>query len=212
MIQQLYKVIEDYQPMGEQEIQDQKVMLDYIRLFDNILTRENAFAHMTSSPWIVNEDFTKVLLIYHRIYDSWGWCGGHCDGEEDLLEVAVKEGREETGLTSIRPLSKELMALDILPVPPHKKRGKFVSSHVHLNATFFCMADYRFFWSMIKKKSRHTSFYLQNSNLPFDMRSNDSWPAHDSFPMILENRNKLDVDGYCFPRFPSGSKIWRLRV
>lgn len=141
MIQQLYKVIEDYQPMGEQEIQDQKVMLDYIRLFDNILTRENAFAHMTSSPWIVNEDFTKVLLIYHRIYDSWGWCGGHCDGEEDLLEVAVKEGREETGLTSIRPLSKELMALDILPVPPHKKRGKFVSSHVHLNATFFCMAD-----------------------------------------------------------------------
>ena len=74
------------------------------------------------------------------------------------------------------------------------------------------MADYRFFWSMIKKKSRHTSFYLQNSNLPFDMRSNDSWPAHDSFPMILENRNKLDVDGYWFPRFPSGSKIWRLRV
>ena len=74
------------------------------------------------------------------------------------------------------------------------------------------MADYRIFWSMIKKKSRHTSFYLQNSNLPFDMRSNDSWPAHDSFPMILENRNKLDVDGYCFHRFPSGSKIWRLRV
>lgn len=62
------------------------------------------------------------------------------------------------------------------------------------------------------EKSRHTSFYLQNSNLPFDMRSNDSWPAHDSFPMILENRNKPDVDGYCFPRFPSGSKIWRLRV
>lgn len=63
------------------------------------------------------------------------------------------------------------------------------------------MADYRFFWSMIKKKSRHTSFYLQNSNLPFDMRSNDSWPAHDSFPMILENRNKLDVDGYFSPDF-----------
>ncbi len=77
---------------------------------------------------------------------------------------------------------------------------------------FFVWLIIVFFGSMIKKKSRHTSFYLQNSNLPFDMRSNDSWPAHDSFPMILENRNKLDVDGYCFPRFPSGSKIWRLRV
>lgn len=77
---------------------------------------------------------------------------------------------------------------------------------------FFVWLIIVFFGSMIKKKSRHTFFYLQNSNLPFDMRSNDSWPAHDSFPMILENRNKLDVDGYCFPRFPSGSKIWRLRV
>lgn len=77
---------------------------------------------------------------------------------------------------------------------------------------FFVWLIIVFFWSMIKKKSRHTSLYLQNSNLPFDMRSNDSWPAHDSFPMILENRNKLDVDGYCFPRFPSGSKIWRLRI
>ena len=61
---------------------------------------------------------------------------------------------------------------------------------------FFVWLIIVFFGSMIKKKSRHTSFYLQNSNLPFDMRSNDSWPAHDSFPMILENRNKLDVDGY----------------
>ena len=77
---------------------------------------------------------------------------------------------------------------------------------------FFVWLIIVFFGSMIKKKSRHTSFYLQNSNLPFDMRSNDSWPAPDSFPMILEHRNKLDVDGYCFPRFPSGSKIWRLRV
>lgn len=61
------------------------------------------------------------------------------------------------------------------------------------------MADYRFFWSMIKKKSRHTSFYLQNSNLPFDMRSNDSWPAHDSFPMILENRNQTGCGRILFP-------------
>ena len=56
-------------------------------------------AHMTASSWIVNEDYTKVLMIYHNIYNSWAWTGGHADGDEDLLHVAVKEAREETGLS-----------------------------------------------------------------------------------------------------------------
>ena len=42
--------IESYVPKNEQEVQDQKVMLEYIKLFeDNILTRENDFAHFTCS-------------------------------------------------------------------------------------------------------------------------------------------------------------------
>lgn len=141
MIQSLYHQINQYKARGIQEIQDKKVMLDYIKRFDNILTRENEFAHMTVSPWIVNEDFSKVLLIYHKIYDSWGWCGGHCDGEQDLLSVALREGKEETGLTSIRPYSNEIRALDILPVSSHVKKGNYISSHVHLNITFLCIAD-----------------------------------------------------------------------
>ena len=137
----IYHIVQSYDPKCEQEQQDKKVMLRYIELFDDILTRKNEFGHMTASPWIVNQEFTKVLLIYHKIYDSWGWCGGHCDGEEDLLQVALREGREETGLTSIQPLIKERIGIDILPVSSHKKHGQFISSHVHLNMTFLCVAD-----------------------------------------------------------------------
>lgn len=141
MNQFLYDAIKKYEPKCEQEIQDKKVMLRYIESFEDILTRENEFAHMTASPWIVNQDFTKVLLIYHKIYDSWGWCGGHCDGEEDGLKVALKEGQEEAGITSIRPLVDEIIALDILPSIAHRKRGKFVNTHVHLNLAYLCVAD-----------------------------------------------------------------------
>ena len=50
------KQIQSYVPMNEQEVQDQKVILNYIKLFEhNILTRENAFAHLTSSGFILNE-------------------------------------------------------------------------------------------------------------------------------------------------------------
>lgn len=141
MNQFLYNEIKKYVPKCEQEEQDKKVMLHYIELFDNILIRDNEFAHMTASPWIVNQDFTKVLMIYHKIYDSWGWCGGHCDGEQNLLQVALKEGREESGITSIRPLVDEIIAVDILPSVAHRKRGKFVNTHVHLNVAFLCVAD-----------------------------------------------------------------------
>ena len=64
------KQIQSYVPMNEQEVQDQKVILNYIKLFEhNILTRENEFAHLTSSGFILNEARDKVLMIYHNLYN-----------------------------------------------------------------------------------------------------------------------------------------------
>lgn len=137
----LYQLIAQYHPVNDQERQDQKVMLEYIATFDDITTRANHFAHFTASPWIINQDGTKVLMIYHTIYQSWAWCGGHLDGDDRCLHVALKEGKEETGLTSLQPLSKDPLAIDILPVSPHIKHGSFVSSHLHLNVTYLCIAD-----------------------------------------------------------------------
>ncbi|MDD6615063.1 MAG: NUDIX hydrolase [Lachnospiraceae bacterium] len=141
MIQSIYETIKNYSPSEEQERQDQAVMLQYIRQFDNILERENVFAHFTASPWIVNQDRSRVLLLYHRIFDSWGWCGGHSDGDSDFLSTALREGREETGLTTIRPVSSDILALDVIPVIPHVRKGAFVTAHVHLNVTYLCTAD-----------------------------------------------------------------------
>ena len=136
------KQIQSYVPMNEQEVQDQKVILNYIKLFEhNILTRENAFAYLTSSGFILNEARDKVLMIYHNLYNSWAWTGGHADGEADLLAVAIKEAKEETGVVNIRPLSAEIMSLDILPVWGHMKKGKYVSSHQHLNVSYLLVAS-----------------------------------------------------------------------
>lgn len=141
MITSLYQQIRNFSPWNAQEEQDQKVMLSYIKTFDDILQRENLFAHMCSSPWIINQDATRVLMVYHHIYDSWSWCGGHCDGDADLQRVAMREGQEETGIRGLKLVHPDILALDILPVPPHQKHGAFVSAHVHLNATFLYQAD-----------------------------------------------------------------------
>ena len=132
----LREQIENYIPYNAEEEKDKEMMLKYMDIFDDVLTRKNEIGHFTSSAWAVNPERTKVLMIYHNIYQSWGWTGGHCDGEEDVLSVAIRELKEETGITQVRPIQNEIFSLEIIGVDPHIKTGKQVASHVHLNTTF----------------------------------------------------------------------------
>ena len=125
--------IEAFCPYNEQETADRLQMLQDIDTFPVLLTRDNATAHFTASCWIVNPDRTKVLMAYHNLYQSWAWLGGHADGEEDLLAVALREANEESGIRAV-PVSRDIFSLEILHVAPHVKRGKFVCAHLHLNA------------------------------------------------------------------------------
>ena len=140
-LSRLMKNIADFEPWNEQERSDREEILLRLTENRNIFTRENRNAHMTASAWLVNQDFSKVLMVYHNIYDSWSWIGGHADGEADLLSVAVREAKEETGLQHVWPVSEDIFSLEILTVDGHEKRGEYVSSHLHLNLTYLLMAD-----------------------------------------------------------------------
>jgi len=138
----LRTVIQTYVPINDREQQDQKMILSYMDRFEEeLLTRENGMAHFTASGFILNKNLTKTLMIHHNIYQSWGWTGGHVDGETDLLYAAMKEAREETGVKAIIPLNEQIQALDIIPVWPHEKKGEPISAHLHLNVTYFLLAD-----------------------------------------------------------------------
>ena len=137
----LTEQIHNYQPMNEQEERDKELILHCLETEKNIFTRENRLAHMTASAWIVNPERTKVLMAYHNIYHSWSWLGGHADGETDLLKVALKEAREESGIYHVKPVSEKIYSLEVLTVDGHVKRGEYVSSHLHLNVTYLLQAE-----------------------------------------------------------------------
>jgi len=137
----LKEQIEQYVPYNEQEEKDKKMILKYFETFDDVLTRENEFGHFSSSAWVLNKEKTKLLMIYHNIYDSWGWTGGHADGEEDLLSVALREVTEETGVENVKVISPEIAAIDVITVDAHVKNNKPISSHVHLNVAYILEAD-----------------------------------------------------------------------
>lgn len=133
--------LEKFIPYNEQEEVDRKIMLNYIKDFDDVLTRQNQYGHFTSSAFVLNKERTKILMIYHKIYNSWAWVGGHSDGDNDLLYVAMKEAKEETGIKNVVPISKNIYSLELINVNGHEKRGKYVSSHVHFNVTYLLEAN-----------------------------------------------------------------------
>ena len=135
------KQIEKYNPVNEQEKKDKEIILNFINKNDDVLVRDNEVAHITSSGFIVNKSRSKVLMIHHNIYNSWGWTGGHADGDSDLIGVAIKEAKEETGIKETRLITDDICSIDILPVTSHMKKGKYVASHLHLSIAYVLEAD-----------------------------------------------------------------------
>lgn len=138
---ELIKQVSSYLPVNEQEARDKAQILRFLESGEDIFTRENQTAHLTASSWVVSPDRRQVLMIYHNLYHSWAWMGGHADGDRDLLAVAVRETMEESGLTSVTPISRDIFSLEILTVDGHIKRGSYVPSHLHLNVTYLLEAD-----------------------------------------------------------------------
>lgn len=140
-IEDIVLEIKQYLPYNQQEIEDKAYILQFLKEHDDAFFRDNLLAHMTASSWIVNKDRTKVLMIYHNIYKSWAWTGGHADGNINLLEVAIKEAKEETGIENLKVIYPHIYSLEKLEVQEHIKNGKVVPFHYHLNLTYLLEAD-----------------------------------------------------------------------
>ncbi len=138
---ELIRQLESFHPFNEQEETDREVILKHLREDEDVFERKNLSAHITSSAWVTNPGKDRILMAYHNLYDSWSWLGGHNDGEEDCLSVAMREVREESGIENLKPLSRGIFSLECLTVDGHEKNGKYVNSHLHLNITYLLEAD-----------------------------------------------------------------------
>ncbi len=185
----LKELISQYEPYNAQEEQDKKMILKYLDLFEDVLTRKNDIVHFTCSGFVLNKSRDKVLMVYHNIYHSWSWTGGHADGNDNFLEVAIKEVQEETGVQKVNVLSEKIASLDVLSVLGHIKKGKYVTSHIHISVAYLLEVEEG-----------------ENLKIKEDENSNVGWLPLSSFleevkeehmkPIYQKIIDKAVLDGY----------------
>ncbi len=121
-MERIIETIKNFEPFDEEEAVEKEAFLYFINNNKEILTRDNLNGHLTASALVVNEDLTKALLVHHNIFGGYIYPGGHADGIANLLEVAIREVLEETGL-EVKPYSEDIFSIHVTPTEAHYKKG-----------------------------------------------------------------------------------------
>jgi len=164
---ELIQMLEDYKSVFPEEIAFKQRMLAFIKQYHNCFERSLKVGHITASGWLLNKDQTKALLMHHTKLDKWFQLGGHCDGNSDVLAVAIKEAQEESGIMNIAPVSQEIFDIDIHLIPENKKE----KAHYHYDVRFLlCVtSDEKISQNQESKELRWIS--RDKVNLPTDSPS-----------------------------------------
>ncbi len=170
----LVKEITSYQTRFPEEA---KFIAPFLELLSQgrCFHRDHLPGHITGSAWIVNEERTKVLLVHHAKLNRWLQPGGHADGEENVLNVALRESDEETGVKDFKVLQKTIFDLDIHTIPARKD----FPQHEHYDIRFLIEASDQD--KVIVSEESHDVKWIPLKDLA----------AYNDEPSILRLRQKL---------------------
>ncbi len=112
----LLELLRRYQRRNPDETAVNTRFRDFVTLHETCFERSLLIGHVTGSAWLVDSAGERVLLTHHRKLGRWLQLGGHSDGDPDVLQVALREAREESSL-QVRPVHDEVFDLDIHEIP-----------------------------------------------------------------------------------------------
>ncbi len=133
--QPLLKLLEDFTPTEAERVSHARTV-ELVKTQPLCFERSLAAGHITASALVVDEGGMRALLVHHKKLDRWLQPGGHADGDPDVLAVAMREVREETGLTRIEPVHRGIFDVDVHPMPARPNEP----GHDHYDVRFLLRA------------------------------------------------------------------------
>ncbi len=162
----LIGLLESYHPEDPQEVEMKNALLKFVRGNAMCFERSLEEGHVTASCWLLNCVGSHALLMHHAKIGKWIQPGGHCDGDPDVVAVAMKEAREESGIEKVCLVRPQIFDLDIHVFPA----GKDVKEHLHYDVRFLLQAvgdD-----TLVQNgESNHLLWVGKEDSLPTDSRS-----------------------------------------
>lgn len=128
----LLELLGRYRPIDDADRMRCERIAEFIKTTPRCFERGNLEGHITGSAWVVDKSRERVLLTHHKKLGKWLQLGGHADGNPDVMDVAMREAREESGLTDLRALSPEIFDVDVHPIPQHGAEP----AHIHYDVRF----------------------------------------------------------------------------
>jgi 8-oxo-dGTP pyrophosphatase MutT (NUDIX family) len=128
----LLTLLAQYLPTNPEELKFKARIQQFMSDHPNCFERTLAIGHITASCWLLSADASRALLTHHAKLNAWFQLGGHCDGNPDVLAVALREAQEESGINAIEPVSRGIFDLDIHTIPANSRE----QAHDHYDIRF----------------------------------------------------------------------------
>lgn len=132
----LSRFFSEYKSIYTEEV---PFIADFLKLLEApaCFERTHLPGHITGSAWITTPQRDYVLLVHHAKLNRWLQPGGHADGDENVLRVALREAEEETGLKNFKLVNEFPFDVDIHLIPERKD----FPAHFHYDIRFLMEAS-----------------------------------------------------------------------
>jgi len=134
-------LLNKYEPSGDLERTDLELFRRFVSEYGaQIYARTPGQPAITASSFVVNEDFTKALLIHHKLHGQTKQFGGHADGNPNLARVGAKELKQESGARGklLWPYPVDIIRWNF-PEYTNKNDGLFYPAHDDFDILFLFM-------------------------------------------------------------------------
>ena len=130
--QELIRLLMAYEPYESLDEISKRRTLEFLSSNEQVFGSDNPLGHITASSWLINFSGDSVLLTHHSKLNLWLQLGGHTEPYESILESAMRETKEESGLEALTLLSSNIFDVDVHEIPERKTQG----AHFHYDVRF----------------------------------------------------------------------------
>lgn len=131
------RLLVDYTPFDNAEARHLEAILAFVARHPDYHRRSCLTGHVTASAWVLHPSEPKVLLTHHRKLKQWFQLGGHIEEDVSVQAAALREAREESGITDVELLLAAPLDVDAHTIPGNAKEPE----HTHFDVRFLVRAQ-----------------------------------------------------------------------